>query len=472
MITSVAAPPAAPPTAGKTTAGNTATRKPKGGKAGRSHRLGHSPRPGRTDQPSSRLASPPAPTSTAQPTSFAQPASAQPTSTPQPTGRAQSAAPPLPKRTAQPAGRRHDRLGWPSRTPRPRRGRPHSRPRQQRRPRRRRRSSERPHPRLTAPRRPRAARCSARTSRSVGALRSPARSGPRARRYRIAGAAAVVTILAAGAITHALLGKLAGRGGGRPPGRPGGRGARPGRGLDRRPAEPVRRRLLRPGHVRRAARSWPPGRRRGGLTSGQGNPLRSAVMVATSVVRRDFGSRLATVDAPGVIARFGSAASSIQVRVIAAHGAAAYRAALQADLTQRRGSGADLLYSGRLSISGAARAQRPPGMSTRGCWSPWPRWRQQHPIEVMSLGDRGPGAHPKRQPVPLRRDHRRRGGGRPGFRTVSPELPALAAPALRGNASVAGAGGRRPDGGARRVRRAPARSISYSATSDPLVRRL
>ena len=112
------------------------------------------------------------------------------------------------------------------------------------------------------------------------------------------------------------------------------------------------------------------------LTSGQGNPLHSAVIVATSVVRADFGSRLATVDAPGVIASFGSAASAIQVRVIAAHGAAAFRAALQADLTQRRESGAELLHSGRVSISGTARAQLAAGMSTRGCWSPWPRWRR------------------------------------------------------------------------------------------------
>jgi hypothetical protein len=202
----------------------------------------------------------------------------------------------------------------------------------------------------------------------------------------------VVTILAAGAITHALLGSsraVAGNG------RPGGQAAAVRSQVaawiaaqlsrsDIVSCDPVMCAALR-------AHGLPAGDVVE-LTSGQGNPLRSAVIVATSVVRRDFGSRLATVDAPGVIARFGSAASSIQVRVIAAHGAAAYRAALQADMTQRRGSGADLLHSGRLSISGAARAQLAAGDVDARLLVALATLASQHPIEVMSLGDRGPGA--------------------------------------------------------------------------------
>lgn len=202
----------------------------------------------------------------------------------------------------------------------------------------------------------------------------------------------MVTILAAGAIAHALLAssQAAAR-----DGRPGGQAAAV-RGqaavwiaaqlsrLDVVSCDPVMCAALR-AHGFPAADVVE-------LTSGQGNPLHSAVIVATSVVRADFGSRLATVDAPGVVASFGSAASAIQVRVIAAHGAAAFRAALQADLTQRRESGAELLHSGRVSISGTARAQLADGDVDARLLVALATLASQHPIEVMSLGDRGPGA--------------------------------------------------------------------------------
>jgi hypothetical protein len=128
------------------------------------------------------------------------------------------------------------------------------------------------------------------------------------------------------------------------------------------------------------------------LKSGQGNPLHSVVIVATSAIRSDFGSRLATVDAPAVIASFGSAASSIQVRLIATHGAAAYRAALQADLTERRQSAASLLSSGLLTVSSTVRAQLKAGdvgarLLVNLAWL-----AGHHPIDVLSFGDRGPGA--------------------------------------------------------------------------------
>ncbi len=128
------------------------------------------------------------------------------------------------------------------------------------------------------------------------------------------------------------------------------------------------------------------------LTSGQGDPLHSAVIVATSAVRADFGSRLAAVDAPAVIASFGSAASGIQVRAIAPHGAAAYRAALQADLTQRRESAASLLRSGRLSVSGTVRAQLKAGDVDARLLVNLAWLAGQHPIDVMSFNDGGPGA--------------------------------------------------------------------------------
>jgi hypothetical protein len=134
------------------------------------------------------------------------------------------------------------------------------------------------------------------------------------------------------------------------------------------------------------------------LTSGQGNPLHSTVIVATPAVRADFGSRLATVDAPAVIASFGSAASGIQVRAIALHGAAAYRAALQTDLTQRRESAASLLRSGRLSVSATVRAQLKAGDVDARLLVNLAWLAGQHAIDVMSFSDGGPGVSPSVSP--------------------------------------------------------------------------
>ncbi|MGH3409368.1 MAG: hypothetical protein ACRDRJ_43780, partial [Streptosporangiaceae bacterium] len=218
----------------------------------------------------------------------------------------------------------------------------------------------------------------------------PARPGPRARRYRIAGAAAVVAVLAAGAIIHAMLGSSPAS----PDDRSGGPAAA-ARGLaaawiagqvsrtDVISCDPVMCAALRAHGVPAADLLE--------LTSGQGNPLHSVVIVATSAIRADFGSRLATVDAPAVIASFGSAASSIQVRAIAAHGAAAYRAALQADLTERRESAASLLGSGRLTVSGTVRAQLRAGDVDARLLVNLAWLAGQHPIDVVSFGDGGPG---------------------------------------------------------------------------------
>ena len=59
------------------------------------------------------------------------------------------------------------------------------------------------------------------------------------------------------------------------------------------------------------------------LKPGKTNPLDSAVIVATPILRSQIGSRLTSVYAPGLLARFGSGSRQIQVRSIALHGAAA-----------------------------------------------------------------------------------------------------------------------------------------------------
>lgn len=151
------------------------------------------------------------------------------------------------------------------------------------------------------------------------------------------------------------------------------------------------------------------------LTSSQGNPMRSAVIVATPSVRADLGSRLATVDAPAVIARFGSAASRIEIRAVAAHGAAAFRATLQADLTQRRESGIELLHSGRVLVSEKARRELAAGQVDARLLVNLAALAGLHPIDVVSFGDAGPGASLSVSPYRGAYVAQARSGQDPGF---------------------------------------------------------
>jgi hypothetical protein len=91
------------------------------------------------------------------------------------------------------------------------------------------------------------------------------------------------------------------------------------------------------------------------LGPGAADPLGCDVALATGAVRSQFGGRLASVYAPGVLASFGTGASRIEVRGVAADGAAAWRAALRADLAARRQTGRQLLGNPRISATGAAR---------------------------------------------------------------------------------------------------------------------
>ena len=83
------------------------------------------------------------------------------------------------------------------------------------------------------------------------------------------------------------------------------------------------------------------------LKQGITSPLGSAVVVATPVLRSQIGSRLSSVYAPGILASFGSGSGQIQVRAVAAHGAADYLANAKADLAARKLSGTELAGNSR-----------------------------------------------------------------------------------------------------------------------------
>ena len=72
------------------------------------------------------------------------------------------------------------------------------------------------------------------------------------------------------------------------------------------------------------------------LRAATANLLHAKLVVVTPTVRSQFGSRLSSVFAPSVLARFGSGADLVTVQVTAPDGPSAYNAALSRDVADRR----------------------------------------------------------------------------------------------------------------------------------------
>jgi tetratricopeptide (TPR) repeat protein len=132
------------------------------------------------------------------------------------------------------------------------------------------------------------------------------------------------------------------------------------------------------------------------------SPLGSDVIVATGAIRREFGSRLAEVYAPVVLAAFGSGRARVEIRAVAPDGTAAYQDAMAADLAARLQAGAQLLRNPDISASPAARGPLSDGsvdsrlLVTLAVLA---GLRPAHPIRIISFGAPAPGASPG---VPLR----------------------------------------------------------------------
>jgi hypothetical protein len=129
------------------------------------------------------------------------------------------------------------------------------------------------------------------------------------------------------------------------------------------------------------------------------DPLGSDVVVATSVVRDQFGASLISVYAPEVLASFGSGTARIDIRAIASAGGQAYNdASVAADLSVRAGAGRQLLRNSRISTSPAARAQLAAGDVDPRLLAMLAALGAQQQVSVVAFGDPSPGA----PQVPLR----------------------------------------------------------------------
>ncbi len=130
------------------------------------------------------------------------------------------------------------------------------------------------------------------------------------------------------------------------------------------------------------------------LTQASTDPLGSVVVVATPAIRSQFGARLESVYAPVLIASFGSGSARIDICWVYPGGNAKYQSVKQADLSNRKEAGAQLLTNTRIQVSAAARTQLLSGEVD-------PRLPQLlaimsvlHPVDIVAFVNTSPGGGP------------------------------------------------------------------------------
>jgi hypothetical protein len=139
------------------------------------------------------------------------------------------------------------------------------------------------------------------------------------------------------------------------------------------------------------------------------DPVSSVLVVETATVRERLGRSLAIDWAPAVLASFGSGAAAITVRVVAPNGPAEYQAALNADLANRKTSGAALLHDAQVAVSATARSQLLAGEVDLRLLLALASVAGHEPMDIVRFGNLGPGASPG---VPL------------GFADLAESIPA------------------------------------------------
>jgi hypothetical protein len=129
------------------------------------------------------------------------------------------------------------------------------------------------------------------------------------------------------------------------------------------------------------------------------DPLGAQLVVATPVVRNQFGTRLASVYAPLVIASFGSGAERVDVRYIAPDGSAAFEAQLATDRKNRISAGEQLVANNHVQASADARKALLAGQVDPRLLVTLGTLAGLMPIRLIAFDDPSPGAS---SDVPLR----------------------------------------------------------------------
>jgi hypothetical protein len=128
------------------------------------------------------------------------------------------------------------------------------------------------------------------------------------------------------------------------------------------------------------------------IMSTTASPLHAQVVVATPVVRSQFGSRLDSLYASSVIAQFGSAPDQVAVQVVTPSGPAAYQTALRQDEAARKVAGAQLLANKHITATAQARTQLADGEVDSRLLITLSALAAVHPVSILAFGDPGPGA--------------------------------------------------------------------------------
>ena len=129
------------------------------------------------------------------------------------------------------------------------------------------------------------------------------------------------------------------------------------------------------------------------------DPLGAQVVVATPVIRNQFGTRLASVYAPLVIASFGSGAERVDIRYIAPDGSKAFEAQLVTDRKNRIAAGQQLLANNHVQASADARKALLAGQVDPRLLVTLGTLAGLMPIQLVAFDDPSPGAS---SDVPLR----------------------------------------------------------------------
>jgi hypothetical protein len=129
------------------------------------------------------------------------------------------------------------------------------------------------------------------------------------------------------------------------------------------------------------------------------DPLDSNVIVATPAVRNQFGSRLATVYAPLVLARFGSGAEEVDIRYVVPGGTAAFEASLAAARGARVSAGQQLVANKNVQVTASTRQALLDGNVDPRLLVTLSLLAHEMTIRLVAFDDASPGAS---SAVPLR----------------------------------------------------------------------
>jgi len=129
------------------------------------------------------------------------------------------------------------------------------------------------------------------------------------------------------------------------------------------------------------------------------DPLGAQLVVATPVIRNQFGSRLASVYAPLVLASFGSGGERVDVRYIAPDGSKAFEAQMATDQKNRMAAGEQLLANNHVQASADAQKVLLAGQVDPRLLVTLGTLAGLMPIRLVAFDDPSPGAS---SDVPLR----------------------------------------------------------------------